>query len=229
MLIEEAIWIGDKLREVCKSGDKVLNFGSSNLYSRTIAQPHMHNYIFEPLNNAGIQIIHTDIKADEGVDLVGDLTDENFNNKLKELSVDCLLCANLLEHIVDKNLIIEAINAIVPNGGYCIITVPYIYPYHLDPIDTMYRPTPQELTELFPEFEIIFSESVVANRLEGNKKKEKNYFQMLMHNPSLAIRLFSRSLLPFYKYKSWKITVKDLSKMFMDFQVSCVLLKKKKL
>ena len=32
---------------------------------------------------------------------------------------------------------------------WLIVTVPFSYPYHRDPIDTMYRPSPSELSQLF--------------------------------------------------------------------------------
>ena len=226
MLIEEAIWIGEKLKKICAPGSKLLNIGSSNLTLRTVLQPHINNYVFKPLEKAQVEIIHTDIQADLGVDLVGDLTDITFNSTLKNLGANCLLCSNLLEHIEEKKIIIDAIDAIVPQLGYCLLTVPHNYPYHLDPIDTMYRPTIKELADLFPEYNIINSECVVASRINGDVV-EKNYFQMLKNNPLLALRLLTRSLFPFYKYNNWKITIRDLSRMFKDFQVSCVLLQKK--
>lgn len=226
MLLEESVWIGKELKRISKPGERILNIGSSNLQLRKVIQPHIHDNVFKPLESLNIDVIHTDIKADEGVDLVGDLTSEEFNNQLKKLDVNCLLCSNLLEHIVQKQTIIDAMDAIISSGGYCLITVPHNYPYHMDPIDTMYRPTPRELAQLFPNYNIVKEECVSAVRMTASGK-QKNYFQMLSNDPKLMLRLFTRSLFPFYKYKSWKILIGDLSSMFKDFQVSCVLLQKK--
>ena len=38
---------------------------------------------------------------------------------------------------------------LLPQGGLFFVTVPYSYHYHADPIDTMYRPSPEELASLF--------------------------------------------------------------------------------
>ena len=225
MLIEEAIWIGEELKKISKPNYKFLNIGSSNLKHRNIVQPHMNEYIFKPLCLKKVKIIHTDIKADEGVDLVGDLTDQNFINELYNETFDGIICTNLLEHIIDKKLIINTIDKVLKKGAYCLITVPYNYPYHIDPIDTMYRPRPEEIYKLFDGYELVSSECLTAKRVYKGKF-QKNYFAMLKQNPNLFLRLIFRCFLPFYKYHKWKITIKDISKMFKDFQVSCVLIKK---
>lgn len=226
MLFEEAKWVGNQLLNICDAKSKVLNIGSSSLRSRTIVQPHMADFVFNPLSEKGVNVIHTDMKDDEGVDLVGDLTDPDFIKELNTLEIDCVLCSNLLEHIENKSILIDAINEIVPEGGYCLLTVPHVYPYHLDPIDTMYRPTPTELAKLFDSYSVIKQECVVATR-KSKDKVDRNYFHMLKNNPSLGFRMIARSFMPFYKYQVWKNTVKDLSKMFKPFQVSCVVLQKK--
>ena len=43
---------------------------------------------------------------------------------------------------------------------------------------------------------------------------------MLKQDPNLFLRLIFRCL-PFYKFNKWKITVRDFSNMFKEFQVSC--------
>jgi hypothetical protein len=225
MLYEEAKWIGNQLTKICKPNSKLLNIGSSSLHSRTIAQPHMEEFIFAPLRNQNVKIIHTDIQDIEGVDLVGDLTDASFVKKLELLNIDCVLCSNLLEHILEKRSLIKAIESIISKGGYGVITVPFVYPYHLDPIDTMFRPKVNELSILFEGLSTETGEYVAANRVfEG--RKESNYFQMMKNSPEIALRILLRCFLPFYKFKIWKYTVTDLLKMFKPFQVTCIVLKK---
>jgi hypothetical protein len=57
----------------------------------------------------------------------------------------------VLEHVVDRPAFANAITALLPKGGRALVTVPNRFPYHPDPIDTNYRPTPEELRALFPE------------------------------------------------------------------------------
>lgn len=225
MLYEEAKWIGEQLLKLCKPNSRLLNVGSSTLYSRTVVQPHMEDFIFRPLREINVEVIHTDLQDADGVDIVGDLTDENFIAQLKSLKFDCILCSNLLEHIEDINPVIAALEEITPKNGYNIITVPYIYPYHLDPIDTLYRPTVNDLKIHFKNLKYYKGLILTAKRMV-NGEKQKNYFEMLINSPELAIRLLIRSFLPFYKYQSWKRTINDLLKMFKPFQVTCVVFKK---
>lgn len=230
MLLEEAQWIGHKLQSVFFKGQKILNLGSSTLRARTVLQPHMADYIFNPLESMDIQVLHSDIIEDVGVDITGDFTDPEFIVMLKSMKFDGVLCCNLLEHLENRQLLIDSLIEIVPIGGVLLITVPRQYPYHLDPIDTMYRPYPDELAELFPEFEIIDAGVVQAKRQIYKKGKifyHKNYFEQLKGDPELLIRLILRSFLPFYKFRMWKITVKDLIKMSRPFSVSCLVLKRR--
>lgn len=227
MLYEEAKWIGKEFSKRAKNGQKVLNIGSSTKYSRTISQPHMEKYIFGPLRKKKLTITHTDIIEDEGVDIVGDLTKSFFIEKLKKQKYDFILCSNLLEHLEKKELIVRAIEEILPLGGNAIITVPYSYPYHLDPIDTMYRPNIKDLETQFRNLNF-HNGAIVQGRSYRNNNFQKNYFQQLVPQPKLFLRLSLRLFFPFYKFKIWKFTFKSLLSMFNNFSVTCVLLIKEK-
>ena len=229
MLLEEAQWVGTKLNSIFQTGQVILNLGSSTLKSRTELQPHMAKFIFEPLNGNAIKVIHSDIVEDEGVDIQGDFTDPNFIKQLKQNNFDGVMCCNLLEHLEDRKPLIDCLNQITPLGGVLLLTVPKQYPYHLDPIDTMYRPTPEELATLFTAFDVLFAEVVTARRQilrNGKLVCHRNYFEQLKEDPKLFLRLIFRSMLPFYKFNSWKITVNDLFKMFRPFSATCVVLKR---
>lgn len=231
MLFEEAQWVGTSILKFTESGKTVLNLGSSTKYSRAILQPQMDKFIFTPLSNNNVTVIHSDISDEEGVDLVGDFTDSKFIQLLKEQKFDTIMCCNLLEHLKDRSILVDALQETVPSNGYLLLTVPHQYPYHLDPIDTLYRPDVKELTDLFPSFELIEGTILSAQRQvtqNGKIKYHKNYFQMLKDNPILFIKLLLRACLPIYKYQMWIITIKDLKTMFNSFSVTCVLLKKPK-
>ncbi len=226
MLIEEAKWIGKEILSVSKSGQKILNVGSSSLEFRTKIQPHIEKFIFRPLKENNIKVIHTDIVNQNGVDIVGDLTSPEFILKLKKKKYDLILCSNLLEHIEEIKPITTAIEEIVSEKGIAIITVPYNYPYHLDPIDTMYRPNPKELSQLFASMKMLSGEILNA-RSANYGNFEKNYFQKLLNDPRMFVIIFLRFFLPFYKFKIWKNNFFGIKNLFKDFSVTCVVLAKK--
>ena len=75
MFTEESLWIREVLATLPIHADfKVIDIGSSNLGYRTTVQPHIAENIFKPLESKGVTITCLDIKDDEGIDLVLDLT-----------------------------------------------------------------------------------------------------------------------------------------------------------
>ena len=225
MLYEEAKWIGNKILQICNEDSKVLNIGSSSLSLRTVVQPHIDNLIFKPLRENKIEVTHTDIKKEKGVDISGDLTDHSFIKKLKENKYDIVLCSNLLEHIEDRSIIINAIEEILDFNGAAIVTVPFNYPFHMDPIDTMYRPNVSQLTKDFKKLKLLKGEIIKGSSVVHNRH-EKNYFIKLINNPKLFLLVIIRVMLPFYKYLNWKKTAYGITNIFKKFSVSAVILKK---
>lgn len=229
MLFEEAQWVGKTLLKYVHAGQTAGNIGSSDLKSRTVTQPQMQTYIFGPLEEKNVKVLHVDLKEAEGVDLIGDLTEKAFIDELKKINFDIILCCNLLEHLADRQPIIDALNDIVPKNGYLLMTVPYHYPHHRDPIDTMYRPTVNELVAHFPNFKLIEGLELEAKRVafkNGEMVLEKNYFQRLIKTKlEFGWKLF-RCLLPFYHPFIWRKNIRDLYYMFRTFKVTCVILQK---
>lgn len=221
MFIEEAEWINNTLNKYDKDElSPLLNIGSSSLYFRTVQQSFIHSNIFLPLNSRDVKVLHTDIQKDEGVDLVGDLSDPDFINLLVNNKFRSILCSNLFEHLeIDVRLkVCHAIDKILIPKGYLIITVPYIYPFHADPIDTWYRPSINELSGLFPSYEIIESKYVENNN---------SYFTELKKRPFNLFLSALKLLIPFYKFSEWKNNIKYLPNWFRNYKVTCLLLQKK--
>ncbi|MDA9894027.1 class I SAM-dependent methyltransferase [bacterium] len=227
MLYEESKWISKELLFFFKPGSKILNIGSSSLDMRKKEQPHIQKFIFEVSSIANIEIVNVDIQDKEGVDIVGDLTSDDFINQLKSEKYDGILCSNLLEHLDNPIKITSSFSKLLSDNGVAIITVPYNYPYHLDPIDTMLRPTVNELLGLFPGFKLKKGEIVLA-RSANKGIFEKNYYQKLKNNPRMLILIFLRFLLPFYKYHIWKNNFFGIKKLFKSFSATCVVLIKEK-
>ncbi len=145
----EADWIREQLLAAgVEHASPIANIGSSTAWFRSVKKPHIEERLFKPLREAGFEIFHVDLKAAEGVDLVADLSEPEIVEQLRQRGFHSLICSNMLEHVEDPRSIAEACEAII-DKGLLIVTVPRVYPYHPDPIDTLYRPDPAELSTLF--------------------------------------------------------------------------------
>lgn len=161
MLAAEAV----RLREILfdqANPSPLLNLGSSTRRFREQDQPHVERELFAPLRRAGVAIVHSDLKPGDGVDLAGDLLDPDIGRALQARRFRCVLLANLLEHVRDPEAVAAAAEDIVGPGGLILATVPRSYPYHADPIDTLYRPSPADLGALFARSRPILVEELAG-------------------------------------------------------------------
>ncbi len=169
MRLAEARWIAQRLAEFPREQiSPLLNLGSSTREFREIRQPHIEKLIFAPMRAAGVEVIHTDLKPEAGVDVAGDLMDASVQAQLRVHRPRAALTSNLLEHVTAPTELARAIGSLVEPGGILLVTVPRSYPYHADPIDTGFRPTPEELVALFPGFKMLRGE-VVADSTYGGE------------------------------------------------------------
>lgn len=218
MFKEEAKWLANIIYSLNpNSVFPMLNIGSSNKKFREQEQPWIDELLFKPARTKGYSVIHTDIKNDIGVDIVGDLCSLDFLKKLSEMNIQSVICSNLLEHINNREEISKIISSIVPKNGYLFVTVPYKYPYHCDPIDTMFRPNIQELSSLFPDFKIVNGEI-----LPGGYLVKSTTTTPILYTLAMLIRL----MLPIYQPLRWFDSLKYALWLFKDISVSCVVLKK---
>ena len=146
----------------------LLNLGSSTRAFREVAKPHIHARLFAPLDAAGVAVVHSDLKAGEGVDIAGDILDPAVRARLKGMGFRCVLMSNMLEHVRDRVAVIVACEEIVGAGGLILATVPSSFPYHADPIDTGYRPAPMDLAAAFTS-----SKRLIAEEVEGQTYAEQ--------------------------------------------------------
>jgi len=151
MLIQEAKWFAKALAEMDDSRIfPMLNVGSHTEDFRKEQQPWIDRYIFGPARERNQVVKHLDIRSGPGVDIVGDLTDQSFLKELTMMEFKSIFSANLLEHVVNRREIARVITSVVPVGGYVFASCPFKFPYHADPIDTMFRPNVSELAAMFP-------------------------------------------------------------------------------
>jgi len=161
----EAMWFHTRLASL--RDDQIfplLNIGSSTLEFRSKVQPFIHEEIFQPLAARGGAVHHIDIKAAEGVDIVGDLDDEQFCDRLRELKPRSVMVSNLLEHVKAPTALAQRIVDPLPPGGLMLVSGPHRYPYHADPIDNGFRPNVEQIAMLFPQMDLVEGEILEAGQ-----------------------------------------------------------------
>ncbi|MFB2898761.1 hypothetical protein ACE1CI_38095 [Aerosakkonemataceae cyanobacterium BLCC-F50] len=219
MLREEASWLANIIYSIAPDHVfPLLNIGSENQDFREKEQPWIDDLLFKPARKKGYSVIHTDIKNDVGIDLVGDLYNPLFLEEISQMNIKSVLCSNLLEHITNKEEICKIISSIIPDGGYLFVTVPYQYPYHRDPIDTMFRPNIEELSNLFPDLKFIQGKIV-----EGGTLVKSTSITPILYLLAMIIRL----ILPIYQPLRWVDSLQYSLWLFRDISVTCVVLQKR--
>ena len=163
MFVEEALWIRDLFDELGPRSGTVIDLGSSTEEYRRLVQPHIDYHVFRPLRQKGVTVVHVDAKPAAGVDVVIDLTRASLDGVLSP--ADAVIATSLLEHVTDRDLLVRHITGLTLPGGLAIVSVPRVYPFHPDPIDTMYRPTQRELEELWRrDFDVLRSETLYVEK-----------------------------------------------------------------
>ena len=125
---------------------KGLDIGSSTLAFRTKIKPHIYENIYVPLISSNKKLYTSDLKQEIDNDFSGDIFDSDFFNLLKKQKFDFLFCFNVLEHVESPKAFINRCVDFLPSGSLVFVSVPFSYPHHNDPIDTLFRPSPSELS-----------------------------------------------------------------------------------
>ncbi len=91
-----------------------------------------------------------DIRPFPGVEILAD----GGSLPLKDSSVSNVLCTELLEHVLRPEKVIAEIHRVLDHGGILILTVPFLYPLHRDPVD-FHRFTEDGLRATLRDFEVL--------------------------------------------------------------------------
>ena len=195
----------------------LLNLGSSYAAFRESVQPWIEKEVFRPLRRRGIELVHVDLRDLPGVDFRADLTDPEDIDRLRALRPKALLCCNLLEHVLEPERLARHCLDLLPTGGLVFVTVPFSYPYHRDPIDTMYRPNPAELAELFTG----------ARLLEGTiLGAGVSYRDAVRERPWILLRHLCRFPVPFLSFDRWKRSMARLYWLVAEYRITCAVFEK---
>jgi hypothetical protein len=193
-----------------------LNIGCGHL------GPWKDQGFFLDFKRRGVTIIHFDRTAFPGVDIAGDLFNPACQQRLKALAPRSALLTNVLEHLPKEvlSLVPAIVHDVLADGAILIVTVPRSFPYHADPIDTLYRPTPAELAQLFEPagFDVVASEvirfdSFLADLRSGGAK---NWWHWIF-----------RLLKPFRRWHKWLNAAHSALWLFRPYEESLIVLRRR--
>lgn len=166
MLKKEAAWLQAELKRLpVLALDPLLSIGSGQEAVRTTTNPWISQRVFSPLEARGVKVIHHEHEPGPGVDIAGDLWDGGTLASLSAVGARSVLCCNVLEHVEPRGPITAALAGLVAPGGLLIVTVPHRFPYHPDPIDTMYRPSVADLELEFVGMRLLAGAEVACGTL----------------------------------------------------------------
>jgi hypothetical protein len=217
MLYKESLWLAQNIHTLpLPATAHAVNLGSQNQEFMEHGQPWINSVFLAELKTQGVRVTNIDLQKAPGVDLVGDLMDKGFQEHIRQLHPTIVIVCNILEHVTNRGELALAIQDIVPEDGYLVVSCPKDYPFHPDPIDNGFRPTLNELTELFPGLQLVMGEEVLC---EGSE------IEMRAGRYGFAGKI-ARLLVPFIRPKGWLDTVRRLPWLFKNYRATCAILTK---
>jgi hypothetical protein len=160
---------------------------------------------------------HTDLKPDDGVDLVGDLMDPAFVAQLAALGPRSVMVSNVLQHVTDPRPLGQALADLLPTGGLVIASGPRQYPHTTDPIDVGFRPAVADWATVFPGTELVDGTEIDAGRLWTWSDSERGR--------SLG-RWFARLLVPVPRPRTWLQVARQAPYLVRPAVATAVVLRK---
>ena len=94
-----------------------------------------------------------DLVSDYNPDIIGDIHNLPFNDNSQE----AIVCIAVLEHIHNPIKACQEIYRVLKPGGYCLLYVPFLYPYHPSPgyYGDYWRFTRETINMLFEDFSLL--------------------------------------------------------------------------
>lgn len=214
----EARWIGDRLANYpAELLSPLLNVGSGTSEFRERAQPWIDRHIFAPLQRRGVEIVHLDARPGAGIDIRADLLNAADFARVRARRYRSLLCCNVLEHVRAPGEFARRCGELVSPGGTIVVTVPCSYPHHGDPIDTLYRPTPDEAAALFPDSSVVVAEIIDVG---------ESYRDEVRRRPWILLRHVLRFPVPFLDFAKWRHSMRKPYWLLHNYQVSAAVLRR---
>lgn len=217
MLYNEAQWIADRLNEFdVERISPLVNLGSSSSFFREKAQQFISNLIFRPLERRGVKVVHLDLEEDEGVDIKGDIFGPAVYAEVCSHNPRAVLCSNILEHVAVPAHFARLCIDMVPKGGLIIATIPYSFPFHPSPVDTMYRPGCEELSKIFPGCKTLQCEIVTC----------ETFGKQMRTSLTTSARHLLHLVLPWPTLRHWRSALHKNLWLFKNYQTTCAVFEK---
>lgn len=217
MRLEESVAIKEILDKHQSGNDIfkiVINLGSGDVQRLVRTKPWVNENVIQPLVARQSKIMNVDVAAFPGVDLVQDLSLPNALDFVDGTPRPRLfVLSNVLEHIPASARpdILDKIYRKMDEGDSFLITAPFDYPYHPDPIDTMYRVHPDQLVELLP---LDWKEKRLVS--SGSYREEFGRMKFLK-----KVRKLLKPFVIFQSPKKWMANHRLLY-LFKDYKISIV-------
>lgn len=188
MLTNEAAWLEHELAQIPDEQlDPLLCIGSGTAHSREVLQPWINQRVYAPLGERGVRTIHHEYVDGPGVDISGDLASAELAERLRALGARSVLCCNVLEHLADRQSAVALLDSLVGAEGRLILSVPHRFPYHPDPIDTMYRPSVRELAGEFAGLELEAGAEVECGTLLAYLRRSGSLWTSISNGVKVAL------------------------------------------
>jgi SAM-dependent methyltransferase len=219
MFEAEARWVGDRLAAYPAGQiSPLLNIGSSTAEFRERVQPWTVRHLFGPLGERGVEVAHLDARGGSGIDITADLLDDADYARVGANRYRALLCCNVLEHVRDAAEFARRCGELTMPGGLIVVTVPYSYPHHGDPIDTLYRPTPIEAASLFADASVVDAAIIDVG---------ESYRDEVRRRPWILLRHLLRLPVPFLGFAKWRNSMTKPYWLFHNYEVSAAVLRRR--
>jgi hypothetical protein len=126
----------------------------------------------------------------------------------------------LLEHVTKPADLAKICQSITQPGAYVIVTAPFSYPVHNDPIDTYFRPSPEDISELFPDYRMIASTIITSTSFGQDLLKDPIFLAKAI---PLRVYWLLKLWLPRRDYAHLN---HRLLWLFRPYRISCALLRR---
>ena len=210
----DAEWLGHTLASLsAEELSPVLNLGASTRHFREVEQPYIHERVFRPLEARGIRVIHSDLKAAEGVDIVGDVFNDTDFAELKATAPRAVICTHMFEHVRDRR------GAVTPTAGST--SQPWIVLCHrafeLPRAQRSYR------HDVPPHSGRAGGAVRGARDSAQGRTVGDTYWSHVARRPlTIFLRHFLRFFVPFLGWHAWKRSMRKLYWLFNPYKVAAV-------
>ena len=212
MFEAEARWLGRMLSEIATDElSPLLNIGSSTRTFREEEQPWTERELFAPLRRRGVKLVHLDTRDGDGIDIRADVLSDADLPRIRAVRAKSLLCCNILEHVPDPGALARRCLQLVEPGGFIFVTVPYSYPHHRDPIDTMFRPAPDAVAALFRPAVMRKGEILDVG---------ESYRGQVRRRPWILFRHILRFPFPFIGFVGWKRSMRKTYWLLHNYRIT---------